>query len=226
MLAGSLASWAQDAVTTATYGNAKGNTTRTLAVAFTHASDYVAFSADLVLPEGTTVTAVSAKAPLKNGGTVNLESVGGSATESTDFKLAYNQDGTTCKVLGYNLGNEKVGGTSGDVLLAVTLTTAEGITYDASTVTAQNIKFVKVEGDATKTYTEMDFAQAVSDSRLWGDVVVNQEVDATDYQAVANIVTKLGNGAIAIDAFAADVDQSDEVDATDYQAVANIVTGK
>ena len=66
----------------------------------------------------------------------------------------------------------------------------------------------------------------VTDSRLWGDVVMDKEVNATDYQAVGNIVTKLGNGSNVIDAFAADVDQSEIIDATDYQAIGNIVTKK
>lgn len=207
-----------DNVVTATYGNATGNTTRTMTVALNHATDYVAFYLNLTLPEGTTVKGVSVKSPLKNGGTTDLSQAGGSDTESTDFNVPFKQNGTKCNFVGYNYGNEKIVGESGEVLFTITLETTEGVAFDEGSVECK-YEFAKLVGESlTGTVT--------ADPRLWGDVVKDKKVDATDFQAVGNIVTKLGNGTTTIDAFAADVDQSDEIDATDYQAIGNIVTKK
>lgn len=209
---------AQDNVVTATYGNATGNTTRTMTVALNHATDYVAFYLNLTLPEGTTVKGVSVKSPLKNGGTTDLSGVGGSATESTDFNVPFKQNGTKCNFVGYNYGNEKIVGESGEILFTIKLETTEGVAFDEGSVEC-NYEFAKLLGESLTGTIE-------TDPRLWGDVVKDKKVDATDFQAVGNIVTKLGNGITTIDAFAADVDQSDEIDATDYQAIGNIVTKK
>lgn len=209
----------EDNVVTATYGNATGNTTRTMTVALDHANDYVAFSLNLTLPEGTTVTGVNVKSPLKNGGTVDLSQVGGTANESTDFNVLYNHTSpTTCNVLAFNYGNVAIGGESGEILFTITLDTAQGITFDESTVKC-SYEFASLLASSLQGNVE-------TDPRLWGDVVRDKKVDATDFQAVANIVTKLGNGSTEIDAFAADVDQSDVINATDYQAIGNIVTKK
>lgn len=208
-----------DNVVTATYGNATGNTTRTMTVALNHATDYVAFTLNLTLPEGTTVTGVSVKSPLKNGGTTDLSQAGGSDTESTDFNVLFNHTSPTkCNVVAFNYGNVAIGGESGEVLFTIKLETAEGVAFDEGSVEC-NYEFAKLLGESlTGTVT--------TEPRLWGDVVKDKKVDATDFQAVGNIVTKLGNGTTTIDAFAADVDQSDEIDATDYQAIGNIVTKK
>lgn len=220
LLCGFMSANAQESVTTATYGNAAGNTTRTMTVALNHSTDYVAFLLDMTLPEGTTVKKAEIKTPLKNGQTVDLSTKGGSATESTNFNVPFNQNGTNCKLVGYNYGNKKIEGASGDILLTLTLETATGVAYNATGV------------KATCTFVDAAFNEKVlntdlmSEARLWGDVIKDGKVDAIDYQAVANIVTNLGNGSAAIDAFAADVDQSNAVDAIDYQAVGNIVTGK
>lgn len=219
LLCGFTAAHADDNVVTATYGNAVGNTTRTMTVALNHEKDYVAFHLVMDVPSGTTVKGVTAKSPLKNGGTVDLSTKGGTANESTDFNVPFHQDGTKCNIVGYNYGNEKIVGDNGAILLTVTLETEQGITYNANTVKTA-CTFV----DATST--EYTLNTPVTDSRLWGDVVMDKEVNATDYQAVGNIVTKLGNGSNVIDAFAADVDQSEIIDATDYQAIGNIVTKK
>lgn len=219
LLCGFTAAHADDNVVTATYGNAVGNTTRTMTVALNHEKDYVAFHLVMDVPEGTTVTNVTAKSPLVNGKTVDLLAKGGSATESTDFKVPFNQDGTKCNIVGYNYGNEKIIGDNGAILLTVTLETEQGITYNANTVKT-SCTFV----DASST--EYTLGNPETESRLWGDVVKNGVVDVTDFQAVGNIVTKLGNGTTAIDTFAADIDQSDAVDVTDFQAIGNIVTKK
>lgn len=208
-----------DNVATATYGNATGNTTRTMTVALNHATDYVAFYLNLTLPEGTTVKGVTAKAPLITDETIDLSEKGGSATESKSFNVPFRQNGTKCNIVGYNYANMAIGGTSGDILLTVTLETEEGITYDANAITTT---CTFADADAT----EYALGESETEARLWGDVVKDKKVDATDFQAVGNIVTKLGNGTTTIDAFAADVDQSDEIDATDYQAIGNIVTKK
>ena len=204
-----------DNVVTATYGNATGNTTRTMTIALNHANDYVAFTLNLTLPEGTTVTGVNVKSPLKNGGTVDLSGVGGDANESTDFKVEFNHTSPTkCNVVAFNYGNVAIGGESGEVLFTITLQTTEGVAFDEGSVECQ-YTFASLLGQSLTGTTE-------TEPRLWGDVVKDKNVDATDFQAVGNIVTKLGNGTTDIDAFAADVDQSGEINATDYQAIGNI----
>jgi len=206
-----------DDVTTATYGNKEGNTVRTLTIALNHAdADYCAFQLDLTIPEGATVGTMTAKTPLVNGKSVTISG----ASESTNFVLAGNtQADGKYRIVGYNLGNEVIG--TGEVLLTIPLTTTEGVAFNAAEVTASDVLFVK----KTSTTLEEVSLSTSADQRLWGDVVKDGKVDATDYQAVANIVTKIGNGSIAVDKFAADVDESDSVDATDYQAIGNIVTG-
>ena len=207
-----------DNVATATYGNATGNTTRTMTVALNHATDYVAFYLNLTLPEGTTVKGVSVKSPLKNGGTTDLSAVGGSATESTDFNVPFKQNGTRCNFVGYNYGNEKIVGESGEILFTITLETTEGVAFDEGTVEC-NYEFAKLVGESlTGTVT--------TEPRLWGDVNMDGKVNATDYQAMANIVTNKGNGSAKLDSFAADINQDGGITAIDYQAEANIITNK
>lgn len=212
---------AQETVSVATYGNAVGNNVRTMTMALTHTADYVAFTTDLVLPEGTTVTAVTARRPLKNNGTVNLSAVGGSATESTDFRLPFQQKDNTCRIMGYNLGEVKIEGATGDVMLTVTLSTTTPIAYDAATVTATNITFVRDDLE------EVTLPNAVTSSRLWGDVNMDQKVDVKDYQAVGNII--VGKPAAGADLFAADmiIDAEEvSIDVKDYQKLSNTIVGK
>lgn len=207
-----------DNVVTATYGNATGNTTRTMTIALNHEKDYVAFKLTLDLPEGTTVTGVTAKSPLKNNKTVDLSAVGGTATESTDFKVSHNQVGTKCCVLGYNLGNEKIAGKSGEILLTVTLQTAEGVAYNAQGVTA-SCTFV----DAS--YQKVTLDAPITEARLWGDVVKDGKVNTTDVQAAANISVAKANAGV-VDAFAADINGDDKVNSNDVQNISNISVGK
>lgn len=211
---------AQDNVVTATYGHATGNTTRTMTVALNHTIDYVAFRLVMQLPEGTTVTGVTAKSPLLTDETIDLSERGGSATESKSFKVPFRQvSATKCNIVGYNYANRAIGGNTGDILLTVTLNTEEGVAFDADAITTT---CTFVDADAT----EYTMEPAVTEARLWGDVVKDKNVDVTDFQAVGNIVTMLGNGTTDIDAFAADVDLSGEVNVTDFQAIGNIVTKK
>lgn len=217
---GTMTTMAQDAVTTATYGNAKGNTTRTMTIALNRTIDYVAFQAELALPANTTVKEVTAKSPLINNGTVDLSTKGGDAEESTNFKLAFNQSGTTCKLVGYNLGNKKIAGTSGDILLTVTLETTAGIDFDASTVTTKNVAFVKASD-----LKEQTMPNSETEARLWGDVVKNGVVDVNDFQTVGNIIAGKTVDKSA-DLFAADVVNNDKLDVNDYQQIANKIAGK
>ncbi len=208
-----------DNVVTATYGNATGNTTRTMTVALNHANDYVAFYLTLQLPEGTTVTGVTAKDPLKNGGTTDLSQAGGSATESTNFHIPFNHTSpTTCNIVGYNFGNEKIVGESGEILFTITLETEEGIAFDEGKVSC-SYEFASLLSESLKGTVE-------TDSRLWGDVVRDQNVDVTDYQAISNIILKKNNGSAVIDEFAGDIDQSGSIDVTDYQGISNIIMKK
>lgn len=208
---------AQENVVTATYGNATGNTTRTMTVALNHATDYVAFTLNLTLPEGTTVTGVSVKSPLKNGGTTDLSGVGGSATESTDFNVPFKQNGTKCNFVGYNYGNEKIVGESGEVLFTINLETTEGVAFDEGSVECK-YEFAKLVGESlTGTVT--------ADPRLWGDVVRDGKIDSRDYQTLANIIAGKSYDASS-DKFAADMVQDDKFNAQDYQSLANKIAGK
>lgn len=209
-----------DNVVTATYGNATGNTTRTMTVALNHATDYVAFYLNLTLPEGTTVKGVTAKAPLITDETIDLSERGGSATESQSFNVPFRPvSDTKCNIVGYNYANMAIGGTSGDILLTVTLETEEGIAYDANAITTA-CTFVD------ENATEYALEPSVTEARLWGDVNMDGKVNATDYQAMANIVTNKGNGSAKLDSFAADINQDGGITAIDYQAEANIITNK
>lgn len=206
-----------DNVATATYGNATGNTTRTMTVALNHATDYVAFYLNLTLPEGTTVKGVSVKSPLKNGGTTDLSAVGGSATESTDFNVPFKQNGAKCNIVGYNYGNEKIVGESGEILFTITLETTEGVAFDEGSVECK-YEFAKLVGESlTGTVT--------ADPRLWGDVVRDGKIDSRDYQTLANIIAGKSYDASS-DKFAADMVQDDKFNAQDYQSLANKIAGK
>lgn len=207
-----------DNVVTATYGNATGNTTRTMTVALNHETDYVAFMLQLTLPEGTTVAGVTAKDPLKSNETIDLSANGGSDTESKSFKVPFKQNGTKCNIVGYNYGNEKIAGESGDILLTVTLETAAGVAFNAEGVTTA-CTFV----DANST--EANLGNPVTEARLWGDVVKDGKVNTTDVQAASNIsVTKASTG--SVDEFAADINGDDKVNSNDVQKISNISVGK
>lgn len=207
-----------DNVATATYGNATGNTTRTMTVALNHANDYVAFYLNLTLPEGTTVTGVSVKSPLVNGGTTDLSQVGGSATESTNFNVLFNHTSPTkCNVVAFNYGNVAIGGESGEILFTIKLETAEGVAFDEGSVEC-NYEFAKLVGESlTGTVT--------ADPRLWGDVVRDGKIDSRDYQTLANIIAGKSYDASS-DKFAADMVQDDKFNAQDYQSLANKIAGK
>lgn len=208
-----------DNVVTATYGNATGNTTRTMTVALNHANEYVAFYLNLTLPEGTTVKEVTAKAPLLTDETVDLTDRGGEANESKSFNVPFRQvSATKCNIVGYNYANMAIGGNSGDILLTVTLETEEGIDYNDDAITT-SCTFVDANA------TEYALEPSVTEARLWGDVVMDKNVDVSDYQAIAN---RIANKAVGedVDMFAADVVNDGTVDVSDYQAVANIIANK
>lgn len=209
---------ADDTVVTATYGNATGNTTRTMTVALNHEKNYVAFHLVLTLPEGTTVgdDVATAKSPLVNGGTVNLSNAGGAANESTNFIVKTHQVGNKLNVVGYNYGNAAITGASGEILLTLPLKTAEGVAYDAAAVTAESCTFV----DAAST--EYALGTPTSDARLWGDADQNKVVDGFDAAKVANVSLKRAD-ASTIDVFACDLNSDDAIDGFDAAKVANIV---
>lgn len=208
-----------DNVVTATYGNATGNTTRTMTVALNHATDYVAFYLNLTLPEGTTVKGVTAKAPLITDETIDLSAKGGSANESKSFNVPFRQvSDTKCNIVGYNYANKAIGGTSGDILLTVTLETEEGIAYDANAITTA---CTFVDEDAT----EYALGESETEARLWGDVVKDGKIDSRDYQTLANIIAGKSYDASS-DKFAADMVQDDKFNAQDYQSLANKIAGK
>lgn len=201
-----------DNVVTATYGNATGNTTRTMTVALNHTKDYVAFHLVMDLPAGTTVDAVTAKSPLINGKTIDLLGKGGSAEESTDFKVPFNQNGTKCNIVGYNYGNEKIGGNSGDVLLTVTLTTTEGAAFDGVTTACTFV-------DASSK--EVALGSPVTVARLWGDVNKDSKLNATDVNAAINAAST-GNSD-GLDHFATNTGIEGVFKATDVSSVINYV---
>lgn len=220
LLCGFMSANAQtDNVATATYGNAAGNTTRTMTVALNRSTDYVAFLLDMQLPEGTEVTGATIKSPLKNGGTVDLSAKGGTAAESTNFNVPFNQNGTNCKLVGYNYGNVAIGGASGEILLTLTLKTTSGVAYNATGV------------KATCTFVDAAFNEKVlgegisTEARIWGDVDNNKNVDGVDVAKMANVVLEKATLTVA-DAFAGDLDGNSTIDGIDIAKVANIILEK
>lgn len=211
---------ADDGITVATYGNATGNTTRTMTVALNGTpANYVACQFDLTLPAGTTVKDITAKAPLVNGKTVDLSAKGGTATESTDFKVAFNQDGNTCKVVAYNYGNEAMSGKSGDVLMTVKLETSSAVNYDATSVAVNGITFVNGSLEAAPM---TDIAETADAKRLWGDADGNTTVDGIDASKTVNVVLGRSQKS-SVDSFAVDFDQNEVIDGMDAAKVVNIV---
>lgn len=197
LFAGIMSGVAQDNIATATYGNATGNTTRTMTIALNGTpANYIAFQAELALPDGTIVTDVKAKAPLINNGKVSQGTLAG---ESTDFKIPFSmsQDKKTCKILGYNYGNVAMSGTSGDILLTVTLSSTSPVAYNQGTVATKNVVFVKSD------LTEINMAGAAqTTSKLWGDANGDKEYTPADILGVIDcMLNKDTNG---IDKFAAD----------------------
>lgn len=224
LLFGMLHNVMADDITTATYGNATGNTERTITVALNHTKDYCAFLLDLTLPTGATIAddaVITAKAPLKNGGTttINNESV------STDFILSgkLQADGKY-RIIGYNFGNVAIG--EGDILLSIPVSTTSN---DATiTVDASNVTFISKDNN-NGSYSEIAFEEqnvkADDKPRIWGDVNGDGSVDTTDVQATANIsVNKANIG--KVDKFAADVNGDEEINSNDVQKIANISVGK
>lgn len=214
---------ADDNIVVATYGNATGNTTRTMTVALNRTTNYVACQFDLTLPEGTTVKSITPKTPLINGGTVDLSAAGGTATESTNFVVDYNQTGTTCKVIAYNLGNVNIGGQSGDVLMTVELETTSAVDFDANSVAAGGITFVNGSLEAAPM---ADVAENADVKKLWGDVNESGSVDIVDVQLIANKIGGVLNSSAKFNSFAADINQVGGIDIVDMQKTANIVAGK
>lgn len=210
--------YAEDNVVTATYGNATGNTTRTMTVALNHETDYVAFALQLTLPEGTTVAGVTAKSPLMSNETIDLSAKGGSATESKSFKVPFKQNGTKCNIVGYNYANMAIGGESGDILLTVTLQTAAGVAYNADAITTA-CTFVD------ESSTEANLGSPVTEARLWGDVVKDRKLDAKDKQTLTNILLEKPYDSNT-DLFAGDMNQDDKYDAKDKQTLSNKILGK
>lgn len=221
LLIGMVGNMKADDIVVATYGNATGNTTRTMTVALNRTTNYVACQFDLTLPEGTTVKSITPKAPLINGGTVDLSAVGGTASETTNFVVDFNQTGTTCKVIAYNLGNVNIGGNSGDVLMTVELETTSGVNYDANSVAANGVTFVNGSLEAAQM---ADVAETADVKKLWGDVVVDKVIDGKDIQAITNIFG--GSSSNSYDKFAGDVNGDGVYDGKDIQAITNIFGGK
>lgn len=209
-----------DNVVTATYGNATGNTTRTMTVALNHATDYVAFYLNLTLPEGTTVKGVTAKAPLITDETIDLSERGGSATESKRFNVPFRQvSDTKCNIVGYNYANMAIGGTSGDILLTVTLETKEGIAYDANAITTT---CTFVDADAT----EYALGESVTEARLWGDVNGDKSVTTADVNQANNVYLKKVEGSSLVDHFAGDIVSNGVYTSSDINKINNIYLKK
>lgn len=219
LLVGMVGSVQADDIVVATYGNATGNTTRTMTVALNRTTNYVACQFDLTLPEGTTVKSITPKAPLKNGGTVDLSAAGGTANESTNFVVDFNQAGTTCKVIAYNLGNVNIGGNSGDVLMTVELETTSAVDFDANSVAAGGITFVNGSLEAAPM---ADVAENADVKKLWGDADSNKTVDGIDASKTVNVVLGKAQKS-SIDSFAVDFDGNEVIDGMDAAKIVNII---
>lgn len=214
---------ADDNIVVATYGNATGNTTRTMTVALNRTTNYVACQFDLTLPEGTTVKSITPKAPLINGGTVDLSAVGGTASETTNFVVDFNQTGTTCKVIAYNLGNVNIGGESGDVLMTVELETSSAVDYNANSVAATGVTFVNGTLEAAPM---TDVAETADVKKLWGDVNADKSVTASDVNQANNVYLKKTDKNSLLDFFAGDIDMNEELSSSDINKINNIYLKK
>lgn len=222
LLIGMVGNMKADDIVVATYGNATGNTTRTMTVALNRGTnEYVACQFDLTLPKGTTVKSITPKAPLKNTGTVDLSAAGGTANESTNFVVDYNQpDGSnTCKVIAYNLGNVNIGGNSGDVLMTVELETTNPVAFDDTSVAASGITFVNGSLEAAPMD---DVAQDADVKKLWGDADSNKTVDGIDASKTVNVVLGKAQKS-SIDSFAVDFDGNEVIDGMDAAKIVNII---
>lgn len=221
LIAGIMSGVAQDNIATATYGNATGNTTRTMTIALNGTpANYIAFQAELALPDGTIVTDVKAKAPLINNGKVSQGTLAG---ESTDFKIPFSmsQDKKTCKILGYNYGNVAMSGTSGDILLTVTLSSTSPVAYNQGTVATKNVVFVKSD------LTEINMAGAAqTTSKLWGDANGDGRISPTDVNLVQSVYLQTSSSSAIRDLFAIDTNGDGKITPADANSVSGIYLQK
>lgn len=164
-----LAAWASgpDAVSARLEG-------KTLKVALENATDYVAFQMDIDLPDGITAEAPAMTARLTDN----------------NFVLAYstvNAQDNVVRVLAYNLANNVVSGTSGDVLFTMNLS-ATG----SEPITVRRIIFADTApAEATMPDTEAIVAGDVNHSGaleindLIGlvDIILEKDTEGLDIQA-------------------------------------------
>lgn len=212
-----------DDVTTATYGNATGNTERTITVALNHSDyQYCAFMLDLTLPVGATIAEdkITAKAPLKNGGTTTING----KSEDTDFIISGKlQSDGKYRIIGYNFGNVAIG--EGDILLTIPVKTTSGVAFNAGAVTASNVTFINKTASG---YNEITFEgeKVKADQRLWGDVNQDHSISPIDINMITGIYLQNTSLSEVKDPFAADVNNDGSISPVDVNAVTNIYLQK
>ncbi|MCQ2197792.1 MAG: dockerin type I repeat-containing protein [Bacteroidaceae bacterium] len=204
----------------------------TLSVKLTNSIKYVAFQMDVTLPAGWTVTSAApvGTTRLAGSGTVDLSAVGGSATESTKFQLAYNViDGNKLRVIAYNLGNKPITGTSGEEIFTVKLTAGTAAaSVDKWVATFSEVLFV-TESDLKEMAMAVSNAgsKAVGESAVtWkkGDVNHDGKVNGADVSAVLD--KALGKTVAAFYMSEADLNGDNKINGADVSGVLDIALGK
>lgn len=137
----------------------------TLHVSLTNESSYVAFQMDVTLPEGWTVTGATPIATdrLKDGENVTI----GSISYPTDFVLDYNVlNNNTVRIIGYNLGNHKIIGKSGDEIFSISLKKSNSA---ATVVTEWSATFSDVEFVNEEQLEKIDMAISNAENTAVGE---------------------------------------------------------
>lgn len=182
-----------------------------LNIGLVNETSYVAFQMDITLPAGVSASSIEAVA--------NRLSQEGSDTEigGTKFIVASNVlEGNVLRVIAYNLKNEAIKETTGDIL-AITLNAAPAA---ASDIKITNIKFVTADDLA-----EMNLADVTGESAgVRGDVNQDGIVDISDILAIIDL--SLGKEDPAYNKAAADLNGDNVYDISDILAVIDITLGK
>lgn len=205
----------------------------TLSVKLTNSIKYVAFQMDVTLPAGWTVTSAApvGTTRLAGSGTVDLSAVGGSATESTKFQLAYNViDGNKLRVIAYNLGNKPITGTSGEEIFTVKLTAGTAAaSVDKWVATFSEVLFV-TESDLKEMAMAVSNAgsKAVGESAgLKGDADGNGSVQMADALLVVKYIlgdVKSTDKFVFANANVYDTSADhDKINMSDFLAIVNII---
>lgn len=203
MVLSTLGMQAEDKVTAKVSGS-------NLNIGLENETSFCAFQMDIQLPAGVTASKVDKTGRLKQGANVTID---GESVE-TPFVIADNVlEGNILRIVAYNMGNNSIENATGDILTVA----LNGTIANASDITIDNIKFVKVSDLA-----EIDLSKTIGeDGRKIGDVDGKDGVTIDDVVMALNIYLKKepDNGY-------ADIDGKDGVTIDDVVAILNIYLKK